>query len=1407
MTFWKKSNGLSGNFYEARLAFMMQNTTAENSESKERFPDEFVLGQNALQGHIDDLEGKLSGTETRSRAKRILSKFRGEKELSKDELSVKKAACETYLENLKQPIKSKAQFESALGDIDDFSQNLSLLKGTGIDQVRVDDILASDVSSFFSQKLTRQLEAARDAMTLHEKATNVLRSTGVDHPQLTRQAAAEWKEHEKQLKTDYKTADPEEARLIKEDLKNKTNWINRRVAELMAEARRKEEDADNARFIYTKEAEKLDDDVIHLIRKQIKEGGKSRLNKLTEKFEAKSIRSVGNMLGYEQRLELINLLLEARALRENAVRKYLSNKLDKTKKEFEKLKARKPKRLGEKQERMSAEVIDFFESKILTDPHLLQEGKTIRYPTVKGKTATVNCGSEAAKTVLSGLANTLKSLQKIDYDTEVIEGDREHLKGELQAKFERVKEAVAVLTPERVSALLESYEQKEKERIEALSPAEQKLSWNQLSTSKIYQKGKDAIQSLAGEDFQTKMSEVGALLDRMDEMDPEELIDTKASLDELHQKLAPFTAEKADMTLGLTSKTEVYKASEALHLIRTDFDIDKLHQLLGDNIEGVSDGEFERYKKYTNGAMVFYQRGDEWKILYNKDTIKDDKNFKKQLTHELLHLEFEKDDILSRKWLNLFTKNKNWENIRLAFLEAVGDKTAPDGTKNWKPEHILSEIYAMQNDIFGDSEKYQAIQDAILGAGITEEAMGLPKSLYHGYEGAESASDVMDNAPGDSGDGEEKPAEGSAEQNKRDIEENDREIKRMLSSEYISMIPGGKSLLEVMKDFNDDTAELNDYLGEEPSAYLTDKVSERIKKVKDDLKDMNSKMAEVGENMPNNEINPIRDMWNRSAFLSIDAFLQFGTDIKEWMERRHKRKTADHAARIGSSLFDKMPIPVFGEFGTEAEARAEKAQAEEVDEWKNRLGNKDAWELLDLIEKMATELDPNRDQFKAILRILAEKGRIDWRDENLWIVLTKLQNAVQLVPGDETLLKNPTLLRQKLHQAMGNIWDYDEFLDLDRNNESNYDGGKQKYMAICDKIQDQITDRLNQLLQKHRSGDNVDPQEYEALLEYSIKNGKSYAENVMFHLMVGMAEGLLNADRGLVLDKYLDQWPACQWIYSKAPPLTRNDYIRIAQEEFPDSFKEGKVETDFKDFYWQEVQNDPMTIQRVRKSVSERVWDHDWGRAIACMGDANTAKRFLSGRSGQQQVADTAVENAYVGALQWLEHNAKEPKSTARRDFARQIEWIAMADGIIDWVAYNRGANDINTRGNASIMGAIAREAPVGSHGTWTTGEHRDHIRSFLDFFDPQFFELIRDSKSAQSSPEEQGAKVRDYLLSNPRYAGNEELVKDLSTISHIDHVFDKMDAITMAMVNTAPESTFQAALQYLRGNIGKGKD
>lgn len=1307
---------------------------------------------NGLQNNIDDINTSLNK----------------EQDLKiREQLEAKKLNCIKALTARQAPVKNVEELNEAVDNIEGDQRLLDALSSGKLDEVDLHLFLNSGLMPFIDSRFEGAINIAFQQMLVND---NVQSTLGKSPEQPALEADQNWLKYKKETEKAI-----EEMEVEKEHTK--------------PGPKRKE----------------LESRIRHS-KNQIKENRSNWTREERIRLE-KSVASRGvlDSISPDTLKKLEQLLTEAQAIRTERVQDYLSDEFIKLEELMKNVKGKKI---------FGQETQETLEHELAEARSILIDQKQ-NNPSILRRLAD---NFQSAKISLSTSAEEVQEARK----------KRPQLEEQVTTDYARFQTALASFTPEKIDEITKHYR----------SHAAAK---NIPEDSAIFKKALNALHQLGNPDSAlfSKMQELSQKLAKISDMDPEEVLAISKDLNLLKPQLEflenldsniaeALSPENNDAKIAHKTIKEIKSAKTAQEIEKTlDSNLGvehlknhkdkKTNRINGDpnkRVKFIPTNEFENeYRGHTKkGKMVFYEKGDEWYILIDENALKDSaelERIKKQVTHELLHVEFEKSDRVKSQVRAAMKepKLKNWKKIKQAFIEMAKDtnKKPPHGDI-WEDDAILGELYAMQNEMGrvwskGNSPTIK-LNNLLVGAGvaasigdIAEKTRGYEKGIepkISGYEEGVEAGEGNRNAGASVSDIATVTKENAVyESNKGAINALKERMEELQKSEFLGTIPGGNELVDAMSNYNQGTNGLNeDYRAEPESEIYTAAITSRIEKVTGDLNDLENEVAKAARKAPNNEISIFRKLWINTTFLSMEDFVQLGMNTYEFIQRNHKRRTEDHAARLGMAIFGKTDL------GREASAKQQKAEMDEVNEWKSRYENMDAWQLMGELKGIANSFLPNQDQVKAILRILASKGRLDWRSEDLWNVLNKLQSSVVLKPGDQLLLHNPILLRQRLHAALGEIFDYDEFTSLERDNESAYQSGKGKYDTVHDRMQDQLNGRLDELLAQHRSGEQVEPMLYESILDYAIKNGKCFAENVMFHLIAGMAEGLLPPDRGLALGTFLNQWPAVDWFTSHRPPMSRADWKRLCLQKFSKSFIKGSITAngfgdDFQNWYWTEVQNCPRVIERVKKSVGERSWDHDWGRSIAPLGDSRTAKQFLSGRSGQQETKITGVGNAYVGAVQWLEENAKNPQYANKAAFAQMAGWIAMSEGMLDGTAFMESSKDINTRADASMNNSIPREASIGRHAGKTVLVHRQIVSAFVERIDPEFFRMIkgREAKTKEIKAE-LGIKARDYLIQ--RYP---ILAKDLQDVEEIDQIYSRIDLIIQTMFDQMSEAQFQHLL------------
>lgn len=1339
------------------------------------------------------------------------------------ELELEKAKRLDVLAIREAPITNADDLNAAATQVEQDQRLLDILSNEKFNQVDLELLLTSDMLSFIDASFEGALQIALGQMFTSDGTQRVLART--DKEKLEEDVDFIWQSYKEKGEAGIAKLEEEEKDLVAElsKLREKgkakerrgIKGIKRRLKEIESEIKRTKDQLENRRLEWTKKT---------ITNLEINHSNYSVLG---------SVR--GKTL-----IQLKSLIEQAQALRMEKIHEYLAEETD-----------------GVNQ--LVNEQIHHFDAK--QQASIRKELAIINEIVVdqgKGDPKVLRELSDPA--TLRELAENFQNIEStIGASVKEVTADREN-RGQREAQivsdYARYKSVQAGITAEQIEKQKKLIVAKRIER----GFAEDSFTVQKDLAGLDILGGKDATIRIDGKEVQASaiIEKMEAEMADMSKLSDAEIAQLYRDLQVLMGGLALWENPDENMALALGPENQDAKlAHETIEALEDAESHNEVMQILNDNlgleflrdhrdketkrisgdpskhVKIIPSTEFNAHSDYTKeGKMVFYERGDEWYILIDETAFKSQtelEKLKKQVTHELLHLEFEKNENTKDSLrAALIEKNpQHWREIKAAFIakEKYEGKKAPDGS-DWidDPEDksqnldVLSELYAMQNEMptgqnfievnekTPEEDKLKAnLHNLFVGArvadtikDVSEKTSGYkedPRVKERGYAGGAGDVEAGEEArdPSKSVTAIETLSKGEAvyKSNNEKIKDNRERLAELNKSEYLDMVPGAGELVSAMDGFNEATDGLNrDFKSDPDSEILAAEIEARINKVAGDLTDVEDKIGKAARKAPNTEISLMRKLWINTTFTSIEDFVQMGTDVYEFFQRRHKRKVADHAAKLGMAIFHGTDL------GREATAREQKAEAEEVNEWKSRYEEKDPWYLEGELKSIANAINPSQDQFKAIIRILADKGRLDWQNEDLWTILNKLQSAVVLKPGDQLLLRNPILLRQRLHRALGEIYDFDEFTTLERTNESTYQSEKGKYETVHNRMQDKLTDRLDELLIQHRDGEQVDPILFESIMEYSIKNGKSYAENVMFHLIAGMAEGLLAPDRGLGLGEHLNTWPAIDWFSTMSPPMSQADWKRLCMQNFRTSFMKGSISAegfgdDFKNFYWTTIQNNNRVIERVKKSVSERSWDHDWGRSIACMGDADTAKRFLSGRSGQQETKATAVGNAYVGAIQWIEENAKNPEFANKDNFARMTGWLAMSEGILDGTAYNRKENDISTRANEAMNQDMPRESGVGRHGTSNTGEHRDMAKAFLFKIDSEFFGAIS-GKEARSDAQksELGLWARDYLIGK-----FPSLAEALAEVEVIDQIYNNLDLIITTMFGQMSPARFQEIL------------
>lgn len=441
---------------------------------------------------------------------------------------------------------------------------------------------------------------------------------------------------------------------------------------------------------------------------------------------------------------------------------------------------------------------------------------------------------------------------------------------------------------------------------------------------------------------------------------------------------------------------------------------------------------------------------------------------------------------------------------------------------------------------------------------------------------------------------------------------------------------------------------------------------------------------------PGGIFNFFKEAWYKTTFLSVKDFWAMILSIKEFVERRHKRKTQGRYAKVGS----KLP----GIFGPEFQRIAQAAETEEVNHFKEAMHQ---WGVFDVLERLYSTSD--KDVAKACVMTLMEKGEMRWDSADLWKTLNRLtarytnRGAQLYIPTDKHWLEQVGKNGEDyVGPAIDALWGTGTFAEWFQKNVSTYNSAKNNYeykgkqLEADPKGTGGLRAEIKSLLLKWRSGEYVNPHEYEELIDFAIKYGKMSAEDKMFYMIMGVVtknprfdETLLHMDRLGDLDgKYLNQFPLLDFFTNKGVPRVdgtkgpwrEHDFHHIAEEWFPDDVRRGAPGMQFSKFLWHVAMFDDNFRTRLSKGLrSAENMDHDDAHLFVPPSSYTEIANITGSPGGGEKKFFTpeGYANAYPGFSQYFITFAnnkelaknEEKRQQALRDALKSFVWY---DAILD---------------------------------------------------------------------------------------------------------------------------------------------
>jgi|GEM_PF-1930839 hypothetical protein len=511
----------------------------------------------------------------------------------------------------------------------------------------------------------------------------------------------------------------------------------------------------------------------------------------------------------------------------------------------------------------------------------------------------------------------------------------------------------------------------------------------------------------------------------------------------------------------------------------------------------------------------------------------------------------------------------------------------------------------------------------------------------------------------------------------------------------------------------------------------------------------------------------IRAIWWEVEWMGINDIVAIFKSMGEDIKRQHQRRQQGRIGRVGGALtswIDKTPLlnelPYISTIPAEFQRRAKQAEVDEVENWKKALVDLDSYELQEMARDPA-----NKDQLKAILNILAERGRIDWADTDLWKALNKF--SYYTMPEEECE-RNESLREDWLRKVIGDIYDdKDHYRSWKTQNDSSIESEKKKFNTEADRLSNLAGGLAGELAKqlriyeetKEKGGqmsDDVHPHLYEEIIDYSIRNGKMTMEDKFYYLVRGIASGLMNRDRlgylaGEGAGGLLNIFPFIDYFYAKNNTMPEIEALAERLTETTNKSDPSHYAPGIKTRLWLELEvaREPKVQERLRKGIDRKSgeMDHDDMHFFIPRLDYQTISGMaLPQGGGKQKMSNDGWRNAYsgynsffksLGILTKMEEDRVDGAKFSAEDAYQIIKGVAGYVRMDSILTKRSNFSDSQGRRPSITFGEMRNTYSVVSGGNTTVYEDRSTVDVFIrkilkayDFEDDYIEKLLLDTES-----------------------------------------------------------------------------
>lgn len=422
--------------------------------------------------------------------------------------------------------------------------------------------------------------------------------------------------------------------------------------------------------------------------------------------------------------------------------------------------------------------------------------------------------------------------------------------------------------------------------------------------------------------------------------------------------------------------------------------------------------------------------------------------------------------------------------------------------------------------------------------------------------------------------------------------------------------------------------------------------------------------------------NFLQGLWRQTRVLSLSDIWNLGKTCYEYHDRRFRRNQQAKFSDVAKDV---------KYFAPEMKRINQQAENEQVNQYKEAMEQMGIWQIQDILR------DTNdRDELKACFNVLATKGQIRWDDIAMWQAVNRFTASKYYIPiptnGDPATIVDKKTGRTGMdfmELALDSMWGEGQFSGWFSENKSAYKSGIQKHYEKgkeLEGVQGGHNKRLEALLYKHKSGEYVDAQEYEGLIEHSINAGKSDGEGKFYYMVEGVAaknkygRTIMSFDRIAHLNsEMLAKFPFLEHMCS-APgrpkdgisyKLTRDDFELWQREFDKDNSMNCKPNQHVVDFLWKNVIPSNGNITRCNKDLRNADnLDHDDMHMFLPVVTTSiiTSVCQTVGGGGKELLTKEGYMNGYAGFSQYFKVLAENGK---RKVLAQAVKSYVRFDSIM----------------------------------------------------------------------------------------------------------------------------------------------